>query len=168
MPLVARCGKKPLMKSIIITAALMLAAAHAHAADLALNVGALEVVGLPGPKHLGLYPSVGLSAALEGPGITLIPALAIEWAPDEGRAGLVATLTADFAVRDWLGLDLGVVAVQDQPGARVSESAFYAGAGPGCSLLLGQWTISAYVNVLLALASGSVSLAPGLNVARTL
>jgi hypothetical protein len=156
------------MKRMLLVVGILAVAARANAGQLALNVGALEVVGLPHPAHLGLYPSVALSMAIQGPGLTLIPALGVEWAPELGRGGLVATLTSDWAMNDWLGLDLGVTLVHDQPGMRLSESLFYLGAGPGFSVFLGPWSLSAYVDGMLGLADGSWSLTPGLNLARTL
>jgi hypothetical protein len=80
-------------------------AGSAQAADLAVNAGALEVVGLPKPQHQGLYPNVGVSVAVPGKNVTWIAALSIEWSFDQGRGGLVLVGTADFlSMRAWASI----------------------------------------------------------------
>jgi hypothetical protein len=142
--------------------------AEARAADVAVNAGALEVVVLPGPVHGGLYPYLGLSAAFPLKGVTLIPSLSVEVAPENWHWGLVAILTADFALSEKLGLDVNVALIHDQPGFRWLESVFYVGGGAGVSFFLGKWTVSPFVNVFATFGASGASVVPGVNVAYTL
>ena len=137
------------------------------AADFAVNAGAIEVVALPW-AHAGLYPYVGGSVAFPLAHVTLIAALSVEWSFDQGRGGLVAAGTADFPLGPHLGVDLNLTFIHDMPGARVADSVFYLGLGPGVSIFLGRWAISPYVGVFTGLSAPGFSLVPGVNVAFTI
>jgi hypothetical protein len=145
----------------------LLGSVPASAADLAVNAGVLEVVTLPEPAHGGFYPSVGVSLVFPLGPVTLIPSLALEWAFELGRGGLVLGFTADFPLGPRLGFDLNVTLLHDQPGLDIARSAFFLGAGPGLSIFLGAWTISPFVSAFAGLSAGGWSLAPGVNVAWT-
>ena len=146
----------------------LLSGSPALAADVALNLSALEVVTVPPPAHGGFYPSVGVSLAFPLGPVTIIPSLALEWSFDQGRGGLVLSATADFPVSERLGIDLNVFLVHDQPGLRVSESVFYVGAGPGLSIFLGKWTISPSLGVYAGLTTPGLSFGPAINLAWTI
>ncbi len=147
---------------------LALASPTAVAADVALNAGVLEVAGLPGPTHLGLYPNVAVSLAVPAGPLTVIPSLGVEWAPELGRGGLVATVTADWALNSRVGLDLQLALIHDMPGLDFGRSELFGGGGVGCSLFFGRLAVSPFVALFVGLGSGGLSLVPGLNLAWTL
>lgn len=147
---------------------LLLGGTPALAADVALNVGLLEVVTLPQPAHAGLYPSVGVSLALPVGPTVLIPSLAAEWSFDQGRGGLVLGATLDVPLGRLVGVDLNLFLIHDMPGLELPHSIFFLGGGPGLSLFLGRWTLSVSLGLFTALGTWGLSLAPGLNLAWTL
>jgi len=140
----------------------------AVAGSLAVNVGAIEVVGVPDGTHLGVYPSVGASLVLPGDDVTLIPGLSIEWSPDQARWGFVASGTADIALTPRLGFDINVSLIHDQAGSGFGDSIFLVGAGPGVSIFAGRYTFSPYVSLFKGLNVSGWSLVPGFNAAITL
>jgi hypothetical protein len=145
--------------------ATLLVASTAQAADFAVNAGALEVVGLP-PQHLGLYLYAGGSLAFVSERGALVPGLALEVAPENGRLGLVATVVADYPVTSGLGVDAQLALIHDQQGLDFRSSVFFAGAGGGVSLFFGKFTVSPFLNLFIALDSTkALSLVPGVNVA---
>jgi hypothetical protein len=146
---------------------LLFAAAPARAVDVAANAGAIEVVGVPGPVQLGLYPYVGISFAIAVPHLTLIPGLAVEWSPEIGHDGGVVSLVVDYGLNDRVGIDANVTFIHDQPGFHFDQSNFYLGIGAGCSVFLGKWTVSLAFDVFHGLNVSSWSLVPGFNVAWT-
>ncbi len=151
-----------------LTVALVLSSSlPSSAADVALNVGVLEVVTLPPPAHGGFYPSLGVSVAFPLGPVTLIPSLALEWSFDQGRGGLVLGAVVDFPLSEHLGFDVNLSLTHDQPGLHFAESALFLGAGPGVSIFLGKWTISPYVGFFASLLSPGLSIGPGVNVAWT-
>ena len=138
------------------------------AGSLAANVGAIEVVGVPDVTHLGVYPYVGASLVIPGEDVTWIPALAIEWSPDESRWGFVATGTADIALSPRLGFDINVSLIHDQAGTDFGDAIFLVGAGPGVSIFAGRYTFSPYVSLFKGLDVSGWSLVPGFNAAIAL
>lgn len=156
------------MKRLVLLLALAFAPT-AHAVDVSLQFGALEVVLVPSVTHAGFYPNVGVAFGFPlGHRLSLITGVALEVSPDRGRGGLVLTGTLDWQVAEHLGLDLTVAAIHDQPGLKLLSSEFFVGGGPGVSVLLGKWTISPFVSVFVGLNVPGVSLVPGLNVAYVL
>lgn len=154
-----------LVKSVLLA---MVVSAPVRAADFAVNVGALEVLLLPGAAHGGFYPYVGGSVAVpmvDTP-FTFIASLSLEWSFDQQRGGFVVVGTLDYAVSEHFGLDLNLAFIHDQPGLRFAEADFFLGVGPGVSFLLGKWTISPFLNFFGGLQTNSASMVPGLNVAR--
>jgi hypothetical protein len=141
--------------------------APAHAADFAINAGAVEVVGLPERNHIGLYPYLGVSLAFVLPKVVLIPELTVEASPDSARWGFVLTLVADFAVHKRIGIDVDVTLLHDQPGAEFGAAEFLLGGGGGFSVFLGRWTVSPYLNVFRDLSVAGWALVPGINFAFT-
>ncbi len=137
------------------------------AGSLAANVGAIEVVGVPDGDHLGVYPYVGGSYVIPGDDVTWIPALSIEWSPDQSRWGFVATGTADIALSPRLGFDINVALIHDQSGTAFGDALFFLGAGPGVSIFLGRYTVSPYVSVFKALNDSGWSVVPGVNAAMS-
>ena len=135
------------------------------AGTFAANAGALEVVGVPGGTHLGVYPYLGGSLILPGERVTLVTGLAVEWSPESDRWGLVATFTADVALSPRLGLDLNLAVIHDKAGGDLGGAAFFAGAGPGLSIFAGRWTVSPFVSLFHGLNVSGWSLVPGVNVA---
>lgn len=154
--------------SRVLAFVLAVAPASALAADVALNAGVLEVAGLPGPVHVGLYPNVAVSVAVPAGPVTLIPSLGVEWAPELGRGGFVAVVTADLALNTRVGLDVELALIQDMPGLAFAKSDLFAGGGVGCSLFFGRLTVSPFVAFFLGLVTPGLSLVPGVNVAWTL
>ncbi len=136
--------------------------------SLAVNVGAIEVVGVPDGTHLGVYPYVGASLVIPGEDVTLIPALSIEWSPDQARWGFVASGTADLALTPRLGFDINVSLIHDQAGAGFGDAIYLVGAGPGVSIFAGRYTFSPYVSVFKGLNVSGWSLVPGFNAAISL
>ena len=158
----------PTVTALLIALAGCFAVARpAHAADFAVNSGAVEVVGIPARRHIGFYPYLGLSLAFPLPKVTLIPELAVEASPDAARWGFVLTLVADFAVHRRLGLDVDVTILHDQAGADFGAAEFLLGAGVGFSVFVGTWTLSPYVNVFRDVSVAGWALVPGFNLATT-
>jgi len=139
------------------------------AGALVANIGATEVVGVPDATHLGIYPYLGASLVIPGPGkdVTLIPGLSIEWSPDQSRWGFVANGTADFALTPRVGVDLNVTLLHDQAGTDFGDSIFLLGAGPGVSIFAGRYSLSAYVSLFKGLNISGWSLSPGINAAMS-
>ena len=156
------------MKRHLAVLGLLACASEARAMDVALNAGATEVLTVPPLAHLAVYPAVGVSLVQPLEHVTLIPGLAVEYAPETGAWGFILSLVADFALNDRLGLDLDVTLLHDQPGAHFEEAALLLGGGVGCSVFLGKWTVSPFVNVFHGLNVPGWSLVPGVNVAFTL
>ncbi|HEX6835712.1 MAG TPA: hypothetical protein VF334_04025 [Polyangia bacterium] len=152
----------------LAVALVVAAAAPAHAYDVAVNTGFVEVIGLPERQHIGFYPYLGVSLAFPLRRVTLVPELTVEASPDSARWGFVATLVADFQVQRRLGLDLDVTLLHDQPGGDFGAAEFLLGAGVGFSVFVGTWTISPYVNVFRDLSVAGWALVPGLNLAKTI
>ncbi len=144
-----------------------LCSASSHAADVALNVAALEAVTVPPPAHGGVYLSTGVSLAFPLGPVALVPSLALEWSFDQGRGGLVLGATADLPLNGRVGLDLSVFLAHDQPGLRFRESVFLIGAAPGVSFYLGKWTLSPSIGVYAGLSTPGLSIVPALNLAWT-
>jgi hypothetical protein len=142
-------------------------AVPARAFDVAVNTGAVEVIGIPKRQHLGFYPNLGLSLVFPLRKVTLIPELSVEAAAESGRWGFVASLVADFAVHRRLGLDVDVTILHDQPGGDFRAAEILLGAGVGFSVFLGQWTVSPFVNVFGDVSVPGWALVPGINFAAT-
>jgi hypothetical protein len=138
------------------------------AAPIALNAGAIEVVGVPDPTHLGVYPYVGVSTLVPTEHVAIIPSLAIEWSPEFSRWGFVASVAADYSLTPRLGLDVNVTLIHDQGGGAFGDAAFFLGAGPGISVFVGRTTISPYLSAFHGLNVSGWSIVPGVNVAVTL
>ncbi len=151
----------------LVLLALLGGSAPAWAYDVAVDVGAVEVVAIPDRQHLGFYPYLGLSLVFPFARVTLIPQLAVEAAADVGRWGFVGSLVADFAVQARLGLDVDVTILHDQPGGDFGAAEFLVGAGAGFSIFAGRWTISPYVNVFGDLSVPGWAVVPGINLAVT-
>jgi hypothetical protein len=143
-------------------------AGEARAFDVTVGAGATELLALDPLQHVAVYPAVGVSLVQPFEHVTLIPSLSVEYAPETGYWGLVLALVADFPVSDRVGLDVNVTLLHDQPGAKFSEAGYYIGAGVGCSVFLGKWTVSPLVDVFRGLNVPGWSLVPGVNVAYTL
>jgi hypothetical protein len=154
--------------SRLLALSLVAGAMPALAADVALNAGVLEVAGLPGPVHVGLYPNVAVSVAVPAGPVTLIPSLGLEWAPALGRGGFVAVVTADWALHPRVGLDVMLALIHDMPGLAFARSDLFAGGGVGCSLFFGRLTVSPFVALFAGLVTPGLSLVPGVNLAWTL
>jgi len=138
------------------------------AGTVAANLGAIEVVGVPDATHLGVYPYVGASLVIPGKDVTVIPALSIEWSPDESRWGFVATGTADIALSPRFGFDINVSLIHDQAGTAFGDAIFLIGAGPGASMFAGRYTLSVYVSAFKGINVSGWSVVPGFNVAIAL
>lgn len=147
-------------------AAVILAASSAQAADFALNAGALEVVALPQPQHLGLYLYAGPSLAFAFEKVVLIGSLSLEWSPDQLRGGLVLGVTADFPLTSRLGLDVNVTLIHDQAGTDFARASFFIGGGPGVTFFFGKQAISPFISFFYG--AGGASLVPGINFSSTL
>jgi len=105
---------------------------------------------------------------IPGEDVTWIPALAIEWSPDESRWGFVATGTADIALSPRLGFDINVSVIHDQAGTNFGDAIFLVGAGPGVSIFVGRYTFSPYVSLFKGIDVSGWSLVPGFNAAMAL
>lgn len=128
-------------------------------------VGTVETLSLPQSTHIGLYLYGGVATTVAiSQTVTLLPSMSVEWSPELGRWGFVATGTMDALVSKTLGLDVQILLVHDQPAWQFGEAMFYAGPGAGLSIYFGSSTISPSVNVLYGLSDGSWSLTPALNV----
>lgn len=147
-------------------AALVILSASSRAADVSLNVGALEVVALP-PAHAGFYPYIGGAMAFPAGPFTAVTSLSLEVSFDQGRGGLVALASLDYAFTKALGVDVFVALIHDQPRLSFSESLFFLGGGPGLSIFLGRWTLSPFLGLFAGLNAPGWSLVPGLNVSWT-
>ena len=137
--------------------------APARAQTLAVNVGAIDVVGLP-PQHLGFYPYAGVSLAVASGPLTFIPAVALEYSPDQSRWGAVLTLTLDYSVAEWMGVDLNLGLIHDMAAFDFAASAFFLGGGPGVTFLFGKLSVSPGVNLFRGLNVPGWALVPALNV----
>lgn len=139
--------------------------AAARAADPAVNAGAIEVVGFPGPEHLGVYPYAAFSLTFPLGKVNLIPALGIEASPDVKRWGFAGTFTADFPVSDRLGVDAIAGAIHDQDGLAFKDAIFLAGLGGGVSITAGHLVVSPSIMAFKGLNVSGWSLVPGVNLA---
>ncbi len=142
--------------------------APARAQTLAVNVGAIDVVGLP-PQHLGFYPYAGVSVAFSSGPLSFIPAVALEFSPDQTRWGAVLTLTFDYSIKSWMGVDLNLGLIHDMEafnfaGPAFASSVFFLGGGPGVTFLFGKWSVSPGVNLFHGLNVPGWALVPALNV----
>jgi hypothetical protein len=146
----------------------LLLAASVEATDFAVNAGAIEVLALPGPRHVALYPYVGVSWAFVHDRFAVIPELALEYSPELARVGLVGSVTVDFPIGHGWGLDFDVALIHDEPGFHIDQSVFYLGGGGGASFTTGPWTLSPFLNVFRGLQTHDWSLVPGINLARAL
>jgi hypothetical protein len=151
------------MRALLIALALVLSA-RAEAMDVALNLGFIEAVAAPGGAHIGAYPSVGVSLAFPLKHVTLIPSLSVEVA-ETGHWGFVGSFVTDFPVTDWLGLDLDVTLIHDQPGGDFDHAELLVGAGLGCSFFFGKNALSPFVNVFRDVTVSGWAIVPGLNLA---
>lgn len=164
------------MSSFIRIAALLGAVAlarPARAADVAANVGMIQVWGLPDVVDFGAYPYVGASFPITTDEVVLIPGLGLEYSPEFDRWGFVSTFVVDRSLRPWLGLDGQLTLIHDQSGGDWGEALFFLGIGAGASFFVadGKVAISPSLNLFrgLNLPAGSDpwSLVPGLNLAHT-
>ena len=146
-----------------LVALLLLLPARARAVDVALNLGFIEAVTEHG-AHIGAYPSVGVSLAFPLRHVTLIPSLSLE-AADTGHWGFVGSFVTDFPVTDWLGLDLDVTLIHDQPGGDFDHAELLVGAGVGCSFFFGKTALSPFVNVFRDVTVAGWAIVPGVNLA---
>lgn len=143
----------------------MVAPSAARAADPAVNVGVIEVVGFPGAEHLGVYPYAAFSLTFPLGVVNLIPALGLEASPDVRRWGLAGTLTADFPLTPRLGVDAIAGVLHDQDGLSFKDALFLAGVGGGVSISAGSLVVSPSLMVFKALNATGWSLVPGINLA---
>ena len=152
---------------IVLLVAILLVPVRARAVDVALNLGVIEALELPGGAHIGAYPSVGVSLAFPLKHVTLIPSLSVEMA-ETGRWGFVVSFVNDFPVRDWIGVDLDVTLIHDQPGGDFRKSELLLGAGIGCSFFFGKNALSPFINVFRDLSVAGWAIVPGINLAAGL
>jgi hypothetical protein len=141
---------------------------RAGAVDVALDVGAIEVIGTSHGNHYGVYPYVGVSLVAPAGPITLLPTVSVEWSPEFDRWGFVGALIGDYALTDRLGVDGMLVLLHDQAGTDWDEAAFYLGVGAGVSVFVGKLTISPSLGLYRALDVDAWTFVPGLNAAWTL
>ncbi len=157
------------MKSALVVATLLVTLPPlSRADDFALNVGAIEVVGVPSMAHTGFYPYAAISLVSPDNEIILIPSLGIEWSPESNRWGFVSALTIDFPVTSRIGVDITSVFIHDQSGQDWKNALYFLGVGPGLSVSLNRWVVSSNVCLFRALNSSDWVLVPGINLARIL
>jgi hypothetical protein len=163
----AESGSRPLKKgaTLLLSTLVVVIAAPARAMDIAANVGAIEVLEVPGPKHLGVYPYVGVSLAFNHDKFLLIPSLSVEFSPEFGHWGFVASCLVDFPLTDAFGVDAFLTLIHDQPGLHFRESAFFLELGAGVTFLLGKLLISPNIGVGRGLNVEGWSVIPGVNFA---
>jgi hypothetical protein len=137
--------------------------AAVRAADPAVNAGAIEVIGFPGPEHLGVYPYLAFSLTFPLGTVNLIPALGVEASPDVRRWGFAGTFTADFPVSDRLGVDAIAGVIHDQDGLAFRDAIFLAGLGGGVSITAGHLVVSPSIMAFKGINVSGWSLVPGLN-----
>jgi hypothetical protein len=156
------------VRSWLLAAVLLLAAAPARAVEVGLTGSATEVVVVPGPSHGGFYPALGVTLAFPTPAVTFLASLSLEWCFECARGGFLLVGTADFPVAEHLGLDVNLTLLHDQPGLRFDQSVFFVGLGPGLSVLLGPVTLSAFVSAMLGGSPLGWSVVPGVAFTYTL
>jgi len=154
------------MKSFFV-AALLLVAVPVSAQEVAANVGAIEVVTVPETAHVGVYPYAGISLALPVGQFTFVPGVSVEWSPELKRWGFVGTLTIDRKVSARVGIDLNLGFIHDQTGLNWGEAVYFAGAGPGCTVFLGDWSMSLSAVFFRELDTLAWALVPGFNMGYT-
>ena len=120
-------------KLLALVAFVLFATSTAQAEDYAVNVGGLEAMTLPDGSHLGTYVYLGGSMIFPTDHVVLIPGLSLEWAPETNFWGFVGNFTADFPVKNWLGLNVLFTIVQDQYKDDWGNTLFLAGPGAGFS-----------------------------------
>lgn len=132
-------------------------------------VGVGEYVGLNPPEHQGVFPCWGLYASIDVRGkVNLIPALSVEAAPENGHWGLFATFTADVPVHKYVGLDATAMLLHDQKGGDWGGAEFLAGAGPGVTVYLGDWSVGANAIFLRSLNRSSWVFFPGVGISHSI
>lgn len=156
------------MRKILVAAVLFTAiTSEVQAEDIGLNVGMIEVLGVPKAGHLGLYPYAALSIISATKEEILIPAVGVEWSPESDRWGFVCTFTVDFPITDKLGFDLNTALIHDQSGTDWDNALFFLGVGPGVSATFGHWVVSPYFEIFgqIRPPDPSFALVPGINLA---
>jgi hypothetical protein len=129
----------------------------------AINVGFIEVVALPTPAHVGLYPYVAGSMIWLFDWFTVVPSLGVEWSPQLRRWGLVGGVGMNFALTERFSVDVNVKMIHDQTGNDWNNADFLLGGGAGVSFYLRDVAVSPYLNLFRGLTRSSWSLVPGLN-----
>src|SRR5262245_23861422 len=137
-----------------------------HAADPALNVGAIEAIGVPSAAHLGAYGYVTLSVAFPVHGVSLVPGVGVEYSPDASRWGFVGSFVLDVPLSAKISGDVIVAAGHDQSGAQWSSALLLVGGGIGVSIVTDQLVISPSLCMYAATDGSGWSLTPGLGVSH--
>lgn len=128
-----------------------------------VNFGANEVLSLPSPHHVGVYPYAAASLMFVLDWVMLSPSFGVEWSPELRRWGLVGGLMADFSVNDRFGIDLQVRLIHDQSGNDWAHADYLVGGGAGVSFYFGTAILSPSVTLFRALTAPSWNLVPTLN-----
>jgi hypothetical protein len=127
------------------------------------NFGVNEVISLPSPHHVGVYPYAAASLLFVLDWFMVAPSFGVEWSPELRRWGLVGGLMADFSVNDWIGVDVQVRLIHDQAGNDWTHADYLLGGGAGVSFYFGTAIISPSFNLFRALTAPSWNLVPTVN-----
>jgi hypothetical protein len=127
------------------------------------NFGANEVLSLPSPDHVGVYPYATASLMFVLDWFMVAPSFGVEWSPELRRWGLVGNVMVDFTLNDRIGLDGYVRIIHDQTGSDWTHADYLLGGGAGVSFYAGTAIISPSLNVFHALTAPSWNLVPTLN-----
>jgi len=155
-------------RSIALAVILAAVAPSAARADeqLAVAAGFAEALSVPATAHLGAYPFAALALVVPAGRCAVVPSVGVEYAPDTGHWGFLATVVVDTPVSKAVGVDVIVSLAHDQPGARWDDAAFAAGGGFGLSITTAPAVVSPSLLFYADVASGALSVSPGVSVAR--
>jgi len=138
----------------------------ARAGDLAVAAGFAEAISVPATAHLGAYPFAALALVVPAGRFAVVPSVGVEYAPDTGHWGFLGTVVVDTPVSRAIGFDVILSLAHDQPGSQWHEAAFAAGGGLGLSITTAPAVFSPSFLVYADVASGALSVSPGISVAR--
>lgn len=151
-----------MLPAVVLTCVLS-AAPSGPRVHSSVNFGANEVISLPSPHHVGLYPYAAASLLFVLDWFMVAPSFGVEWSPELRRWGLVSGLMADFNVNDQLGIDLHVRFIHDQSGSDWGNADYLLGGGAGVSFYAGNAIISPSLTLFRALTAPTWNLAATVN-----
>src|SRR5262245_20623153 len=127
-------ARPPRRAATLVALAVLALPAPALAGDLWLNANVSEIIVVPDVAHGGVYLAAAVTVPIDLTDFLLIPGAGFEFAPEFGRGGAIAMVTAEKSLTPRLAADLILTLIHDQPGLSWDEATFAAGLGAGVSI----------------------------------